>query len=264
MTKNFIMKKSVGNKILISIIIPYHRKKKFFHSTIKSIYNQTFKNYEVILIYDDNDYGEISFVKNQLKKIKNRKLIISKKNLGPGLSRNIGIKHAKGKLIAFCDADDTWHKNKLSEQIKFMIKNNLQFSHTSYNIINFNGKKVGQFKIKEILNYSDLLKSCDIGLSTVVVEKKILNTSKFCNLKTKEDYYLWLKLVKKLKIIKGNKKYLVNWRSLENSLSSSKIQRLMDAYKLYHFFENYNGLLSFCFVIRLSFYSLIKKLKMYF
>ena len=97
-----------------------------------------------------------------------------------------------------------------------------------------------------------------------IVEKKTLNSSKFCNLKTKEDYYLWLKLVKKLKIIKGNKKYLVNWRSLENSLSSSKIQRLMDAYKLYHFFENYNSLLSFCFVIRLSFYSIIKKLKIYF
>ena len=75
------MKKSVGNKILISIIIPYHRKKKFFHSTIKSIYNQPFKNYEVILIYDDNDYGEINFVKNQLKKIKNRKLIINKKKI---------------------------------------------------------------------------------------------------------------------------------------------------------------------------------------
>ena len=258
------MKKYVGNKILLSIIIPYHQKKKFFHSTIKSIYSQTFKNYEVILIYDDNDYGEINFVKNQLKKIKNRKLIVNKKILGPGLSRNIGIKYAKGKLIAFCDADDTWHKKKLSEQIKFMAKNNLKFSHTSYNIINYNGKKTGQFKIKEKLNYSDLLKSCDIGLSTVIVEKKILNTFKFCNLKTKEDYYLWLKLVKKLKIIKGNKKYLVNWRSLENSLSSSKIQRLMDAYKLYHFFENYNGLLSFCFVIRLSFYSLIKKLKIYF
>ena len=53
------MKKFVGNKILLSIIIPYHRKKKFFHSTIKSICIQTFKNYEVILIYDDNDYGEI-------------------------------------------------------------------------------------------------------------------------------------------------------------------------------------------------------------
>ena len=65
------MKKSVGNKILLSIIIPYHKKNQFFHSTIKSIYNQTFKNYEVILIYDDNDYGEINFVKNQLKKIKN-------------------------------------------------------------------------------------------------------------------------------------------------------------------------------------------------
>ena len=258
------MKKTVRSKILLSIIIPYYKKKKFFHSTIKSIYSQTFKNYEVILIYDDNNYEEINFVKNQLKIIKNKKLIINKKILGPGLSRNIGIKYAKGKLIAFCDADDTWHKNKLSEQIKFMVKNNLKFSHTSYNVINHNGKKVGKFAIKEKVNYSDLLKSCDIGLSTVILEKKILNTSKFCNLNTKEDYYLWLKIVKKLKVIIGNKKYLANWRSLENSLSSSKIQRLMDAFKLYHFFENYNSLLSFYFVIRLSFYSLLKKLKIYF
>ena len=146
------MKKSVSKKILLSIIIPYHKKKNFFNSTIKSIYNQTFKNYEVILIYDDNDYGEINYVKNQLKKIKNRKLIINKKIIGPGLSRNIGIKNAKGKLIAFCDADDIWHKNKLSEQIKFMEKNNLKFSHTSYNIINYKGNKIGQFKIKEKIN----------------------------------------------------------------------------------------------------------------
>ena len=227
------MKKSVGNKILISIIIPYHKKKKFFHSTIKSIYSQTFKNYEVILIYDDNDYREINFVKNQLKKIKNRKLIINKKILGPGLSRNIGIKYAKGKLIAFCDADDTWHKNKLSEQIKFMAKNNLKFSHTSYNIINYNGKKTGQFKIKEKLNYSDLLKSCDIGLSTVIVEKKILNTSKFCNLKTKEDYVLWLRLSKRGVIFYSLKKPLTNWKNTPNSLSKSVYQKLKDAISVY-------------------------------
>ena len=77
------------------------------------------------MIYDDNDYREINFVKNQLKKIKNKKLIINKKILGPGLSRNIGIKYAKGKLIAFCDADDTWQRNKLSEQIKFYLLYNV-------------------------------------------------------------------------------------------------------------------------------------------
>ena len=254
----------MNKKNLVSIIIPYKNKKIFFPSTINSIYNQTFKNYEVILVYDDIDRKEVNFVKNKLKKIKNKKLILNKKILGPGLSRNIGIKHAKGEFISFCDADDTWHKHKLSEQIKFMRKNNLSFSHTSYNIINSTGKKIGKFKIKKKIYYSDLLKSCDIGLSTVILKKKILKKYRFCNLKTKEDYYLWLKIIKKLNVLKGTSRHLTNWRSLKNSLSSSKTQRLRDAYRLYNTFENYNGLLSFYYVIRLSFYSLLKKTKIYF
>lgn len=258
------MKKLVNKKILVSIIIPYHKKKYFFSSTIKSIRNQILKNYEVIVIYDDKDLKELSFVKSQLKKIKNKKLIINKKVIGPGLSRNIGIKLAKGKFISFCDADDTWKKNKLSYQINFMIKNNLKFSHSNYHIINFKGKRIGNFTIKEKINYENLLKSCDLGLSTVVIEKTLLDSYQFCGLKTKEDYYLWLTLIKKLKILHGIKKYLVNWRSLENSLSSSKIQRIKDAYKLYNYYENYSGLLSFYYVLRLTFYSLIKKIKIYF
>jgi len=258
------MKKLLNKKVLVSIIIPYHKKKDFFSLTIKSIKNQILKNYELIVIYDDINLDEISYVKKQIKQIKNKKLIINKKNIGPGLSRNAGIKLAKGRYVSFCDADDTWKKNKLSYQINFMIKNNLKFSHSNYNIIDFKEKKIGNFKIQEKIDYENLLKSCDIGLSTVIIEKKLLNNYKFCSLKTKEDYYLWLKLVKELKILYGIKKYLVNWRSLENSLSSSKKQRIKDAYKLYNYYENYNGLLSFYYVLRLSFYSLIKKIKIYF
>jgi teichuronic acid biosynthesis glycosyltransferase TuaG len=240
------------------------KKKIFFSSTIKSIKNQILKNYEVIVIYDDQNHEEISFVKKKLRQIKNKKLIINKKTIGPGLSRNIGIKLAKGKYISFCDADDTWKNNKLSYQINFMINNDLKFSHSNYNIINFKGKKIGNFKIQEKINYENLLKSCDIGLSTVMVQKNFLNNYKFCSLRTKEDYHLWLKLVKKLKVLHGIKKYLVNWRSLENSLSSSKKQRIKDAYKLYNYYENFNGFISFYYVLRLSFYSLIKKIKIYF
>ena len=258
------MKKLINKKILVTIIIPYHKKKKFFSSTIKSIKDQIFKNYELIVIYDDKDLKELTFVKNQLKKIKNKKLIINKKIIGPGLSRNIGIKLAKGKYVSFCDADDIWKNNKLSYQINFMIKNNLKFSHSNYDIIDFKGKRIGNFMIEEKINYENLLKSCDIGLSTVTIEKNLLNNYKFCSLKTKEDYYLWLKLVKKLKFFHGIKQYLVSWRSLENSLSSSKKQRIKDAYKLYNYYENYSGLLSFYYVLRLTFYSLIKKIKIYF
>ena len=76
----------------ISIIIPYYRKRKYFKETIKSIFNQTYKNYEIIVIYDDACLKEVAFIKNVLKKIILKKIIINNKNYGVGISRNKGIK----------------------------------------------------------------------------------------------------------------------------------------------------------------------------
>ena len=187
----------------ISIIIPYYRKRKYFKETIKSILSQTYKNYEVIVIYDDACLKEVAFVKSVLKKVILKKLIINNKNYGVGISRNKGIMQASGTLIAFCDADDTWKKDKLNTQINFMIKNNLMISHTNYFVINEKSQVIGKFNIKNKLSYNDLLKSCDIGLSTVIAKKSLLQDNKFNKLKTKEDYLLWLKIVKKIKYLYG-------------------------------------------------------------
>ena len=244
----------------ISIIIPYYKKKKYFKQTIESILNQTYKNYEVIVIYDDTCLNELPFVKDILKKIKFKKLIINSKNCGVGVSRNRGIKVASGNYIAFCDADDTWKKNKLHIQLNFMLKNNLVISHTNYFIINEKSKVVGKFIIKNKLDYNDLLKSCDIGLSTVIIKKEILTTYKFDKLKTKEDYLLWLKVIKKIKFIYGLNQYLSCWRRDKNSLSSSIMQKLLDAYRLYRMHLNNNVIISIFFSIRLVFYAIRKKL----
>ena len=89
------------NYPLVSVVIPYYKKKFFFEKTISSILNQSYKNFEIILIYDDNNLEELDFLKNIKKKFKNVKLIINKKNLGPGLSRNKGILLSKGTYICF-------------------------------------------------------------------------------------------------------------------------------------------------------------------
>ena len=143
------------NKNLVSVIIPYFKKKKFIKKTIRSIISQTYKNYEIILVYDDNDLDDLSFIENLLKKVKNKKIIINKRNLGPGFSRNKGILKSNGSYIAFCDADDIWNKNKLSSQIKYMKKYNLDFSHTSYLVIDKFSKKIGSYEIQEKLNYNN-------------------------------------------------------------------------------------------------------------
>lgn len=245
----------------ISIIIPYYRKKKYFQETIKSILNQTYKNYEVIVIYDDTSLDELEFVISNLNKIKNKKLIINNKNYGVGFSRNRGILQARGTYIAFCDADDVWKKNKLYSQLKFMFKNNLEISYTNYFIINERSKIIGKFKSLKKLNYKDLLKSCDIGLSTIILNKKFFNKNKFSELKTKEDYLLWLKIAKKIKFIYGLNQYLSSWRENNNSLSSSTIQKLLDAYRLYRLHLNYSFIFSILFTLRLALYAIIKKIK---
>ena len=96
----------------VSIIIPYFRKKKFFRETVSSILNQTYKNFEVIIIYDDENREELNHIKDIIKNDIRFQLFTNKKNLGAGLSRNKGISLAKGKYICFIDADDIWTKNK--------------------------------------------------------------------------------------------------------------------------------------------------------
>ena len=113
-----------------------------------------------------------------------------------------------------------------------MIKNKALISHTSYNIIDSNNRKIGFRKARKI-EYRDLLKSCDIGLSTVMIKKTLLKKEYFAKLKTKEDYILWLKLAKKKFVFYPIKKPLTSWRSLKNSLSSSIIQKLLDGYFVY-------------------------------
>ena len=244
---------------LISIIIPYYKKKKFFKNTIKSVLKQSHKNFEIILIYDDIDKTELPFVKLTLRKIKNVKIIINKKNLGAGYSRNIGIKKSKSRLISFLDSDDTWHKDKLKKQIKFMKINKVDFSYTDYSIIDKNKKKIKIIRAPKITTYRKLLSSCDIGLSTVMINSRLLKKDKFPNLKTKEDYLLWIKLSKKKIKMLGINETLVSWRQTNNSLSSSIIQKLKDAFLVYNHYLKFNFLKSLVLVFLLSINSLTKK-----
>jgi teichuronic acid biosynthesis glycosyltransferase TuaG len=245
---------------LVSIIIPYYKKKKYFYKSFLSAYNQTYKKKEIIIIYDDTDKSDLFYIKNLIIKYKNTKLIINKKNIGAGLSRNKGIKFSKGKYIAFLDSDDLWHKKKLTNQLQFMKKNNANFSHTSYKILNKNNIVVGRQIAPNNISYYNLLNSCDIGLSTVVVKKDILLKNFFTNLTTKEDYALWLKISKNHKIF-GIKAILCNWRKLENSLSVGIFKKLTNGFKVYYIYEELNFFISIYRVLILSLFYTFKRIK---
>jgi len=239
-------------KPLISIIIPFYKKKKYINQTINSIIKQSYKNFELILIYDDPDKSDLKYVKKTLKKIKRKKIIINNDNIGAGLSRNLGILKAKGKYISFIDSDDIWKKDKLKNQLLFMLDNNIEFCFTSYSIINKKNVIIKFIKAKKNIEYKDLIKSCDIGLSTVMLKKKLLKNIKFPKIKTKEDYVLWLKLSKKNIKMMGFDQKLVLWRKLDNSLSSSVFQRVHDAFYVYNTHLNFNFIKSIYFIFLMS------------
>ena len=195
---------------LVTIIIPYKNNLKYLFLSLESVFNQTFKNFKIIIIYDDKDKSDLPHIKKFIskKKIKDKfliKILVNKINLGAGESRNIGMKFSKTKYIAFLDSDDVWHKDKLKKQLDYMCINQIPISHTSYNIINEEGKIISSRKSKKFLNYKDILNSCDIGLSTVIIDLNFIkkNNLKFPKIKTKEDYVLWLKILKKNFLYKG-------------------------------------------------------------
>ena len=229
-------------KDLVSIIIPYFKKKKYFLKSFNSAYQQIYKKKEILIVYDDPDLSDLSFIKKIIKNKKNVYLYVNNKNQGVGPSRNLAIRKSSGEFLAFIDSDDIWKKQKLNEQIQFMKKNKLIASFTSYSIINSFGKTIGFRPAKEKITFNDLTFSCDIGLSTVILrnKKKIKNKIKFPNLKTKEDYVLWLNLSKKEVIFYGLKSNLTKWRKLENSLSSNLTQKLLDGFRVYYVYLKFN------------------------
>jgi len=252
-------KKIYMNKTSVSIIIPYYKKKFYFKKTISSVLKQTYKNYEVILIYDDKDKSDLAFVKTTIKKIRNSKIIINQSNLGVARSRNIGIKHSKGKFISFLDADDLWHKDKLKRQLLFMNKNKIGFSFSSYYIINKDGKKLKTIRVPKKLIFKNLLFSCKIGLSTVIADSKFFKKVKFSNLKTQEDYLVWLRLSKGNINMLGINETLASWRKTDNSLSSSTKQKLKDAFQVYNKHLKLNYFITLILIVSLSIHSLKKR-----
>ncbi len=254
----------------VTVIIPYKNNFKYFPSTLNSVFRQNYKNFKILIIYDDDNKNDLykikKFISNKKKNIKNLpsiKFEINNKNLGAGYSRNKGIKKSNTKYIAFLDSDDLWAKNKLKNQISYMEKNNQVFSHTSYFIINNENKIISKREAKTTITFDELIKSCDIGLSTVILKLSFVkkNNYHFPKISTKEDFVLWLKIARNLKLMRGINKKLTYYRKTDKSLSSNKFTSLINGYKVYRNYMRYSRLNAIYHLIILSLNYLRKNLR---
>lgn len=219
----------------IDIILPNYNSFEFITETVKSILNQTYKNWKLIIVDDFSDKKTRSLLKKISKK-KNIKVYFMKQNRGAGFCRNYAIKKSGSPYLAFIDSDDIWKRDKLTKQIKFIKKNNFSFSYTNYETFGLKKRKV---KNPSKLNYFDFLKNTSIATSTMIIKRSLIGKTKFTNTKICEDYYFKCKLLKKVKYAYCLNKYLTKYRIRKNSLQSSNIRNM---YWIWKINKNYNKL----------------------
>lgn len=234
-------------KPLVSIITPVYNSAEFITSVYDSIRCQTIKNWEWLVIDDastDNSYAMLkSFAKNDER----IKIIKNSVNSGAGASRNNGLNIARGKYIAFLDADDVWMQEKLEKQLKVMNDGaDISFTPFCKRYLRNNSKKLLDLKAPKYLKYEQLLaKKATFGCSTVIIRAAILNGLRMSENRTGQDYLFWLNILRTgtsavklddvLTVITVHpnsisynkiKKALVQWKVYRNELKFTKLQSL--------------------------------------
>ena len=207
----------------------------FISETINSVVNQTYQNWELLLIDDGSKDKTLELV-NKCIAVNNKiKLFKNALNQGAALSRNRGIESAQGDYIAFLDADDLWKPNKLETQLAFMQTNNCDVCFSSYEHIDETGKPLNKLiKALPVLTYQKYLRSNYIGNLTGIYNAKNLGKITAPNLRKRQDWLLWLAAIKKSgKPAKGIQESLAYYRVRKDSMSSNKINLLKHNYWVY-------------------------------
>ena len=246
---------------LVSIIMPSYNTGKFIAESINSVLNQTYKNWELIIVDDCSTDNTDSVVKNfqdtRIRYFKNEV------NSGAAISRNKALREAKGRWIAFLDSDDLWMPEKLEKQIAFMEQNGYSFSYTNYIEIdessNPNGTKVtGPKRITKhgMYNY------CWPGCLTVMYDANVVGLIQIKDIKKNNDYAMWLKVCKKADCYLLDE-YLGRYRKGRiGSISTHGVKTMMGwHYKLWHEAEKMSVLESQMNTVRNLLFGCYKKVK---
>lgn len=182
---------------MVSVIIPCYNAQETICTCVNSVLQQTYKDYEIVVIDDGSKDQSVSVLKDYLKHLRYNKdniSIISQKNMGPSAARNNGIRVAKGTHIAFLDADDQWQPEKLEIQLSIMEKHpHIRLASCGYN--NQSQKSIEGFAV---ISFKELLKkNYFAATSTVIVHKEALKNLSFNEQqKHSEDYRLWLQIAR--------------------------------------------------------------------
>ena len=185
---------------MVSIITPCHNSARFISETIMSVLKQTYQDFELIIVDDCSTDDSLLVIQPFLNSNSNIILVPLKENVGAAEARNVALRLAMGRYIAFIDSDDIWEPTKLERQLNFMVSNNYSFTFTSYRVIDENGILTNRkITAPRKISYSGYLKNTIIGCLTVVVDKQQIGYFEMPNIRSSHVFLQKLLLGHKFK-----------------------------------------------------------------
>ena len=238
------------NQPLVSVITPCYNMENFVAETVHSVINQTYPHWEMIIVDDASTDQTDAILKSLAEQDERIKITINKGNPGIAESRNQAIQMAQGHYLAFLDADDLWHPEKLEIQLRFMQENHCGFSYSSYDLIDETSKQLGKtVTAKEDMSYHSYLRNTIIGCSTVMLDTNLVGSVTVPRFRTSEDTATWLDILRQGHVARAIKQPLVSYRIRRKSASSNKLKASHDLWIVYRRHEKlpfFKALRYFC------------------
>ena len=245
---------------LVSIITPTFNTEKFIRATIESVLNQSYQNWEMILVDDASTDETVSIIKEFAQKDNRLKLTELPKNSGNGFARNIALEKATGKYIAYLDADDLWFPMKLENQIQFLKANNLPFTFSFYDCIDEEGNSLNRRVEAPLeLTYDQLFFCNYVGNLTAIYDVDFFGKIVIEATQKRQDWRLWLTILKQIEVTKPVPEILALYRIRKDSISSSKFKLIKHNFGVYREFHGFNFVFSVLLMTRFLFTQLIIK-----
>lgn len=238
---------------LVSIITPAYNCKNTIKYTYESIVLQTFSDWEWIII-DDCSIDDSFLLLKELSKKDSRIIVLQTElNSGSAAARNIGLRHAHSKYITFIDSDDIFDNNYLECQLAF-IKENGPLISAGYR--RKTEHTCTDFFVPDMVDYEKALKGNPLSCLTTMYDKEIIGEIYFDETYNRhEDYVLWLSILKRGIIAKGNPVVLATYVIHPNSKNSNKLKLVKSMYRVYHESQGFNWFKSWIYVFRYALYS---------
>lgn len=248
----------------ISIVVPVYNAEKYILDTISMVQNQSFENWELLLVEDCSRDNSRDILKQFEAENQDRRIQIfyQSKNMGAATARNLGTEKANGEYLAFLDADDVWKRDKLQKELVFMKEQEAAFVYTSYEFGDEEAKGLGKYvRVKESLTYEEALSRTIIFTSTTLfdlkkIKKELLMMPKVAS----EDTATWWQILKTGIRAVGFDEVTTVYRRPAKSLSSNKGKAIVRIWNLYRNVENLSFIKSICCFIPWAYRATVRRL----